>query len=235
MRILAFLLFSLLPYQALHAADFDIYQSSYEPLKLALQVSADASMASEQSIFYHIIAHDLESSQSFEAIDPLAFLATAEESWRALEYGDWRIIGSDILAMCQLHAVENGWQAELQVHDPFREKKLTSVHIEESAAELRTLAHKVADKIYSAALGMPGYFTSHILYVSKHGQFSDLMYMDQDGANRQVIGKNFTLLLSPDWSPDGRQVALNTYVGNHPRLEFFDLRSGSRRAFGDFK
>ncbi len=229
------LILALMPCQSLQAADFDIYQSSYEPLKLALQVSADETLNSEQRMFYHVIAHDLNSSQSFKAMDPLAFLVTAEESWRSLEYGDWRIIGSDILAMCQLHAVENGWQAELQVHDPFREKKLISRHIEAPASELRTLAHRVADQIYTATLGMPGYFTSHILYVTKHGQYSDLMYIDQDGGNQQIIAKNFTLLLSPDWSPDGRQVALNTYVGNHPRLEFFDLRSGGRRAFGDFK
>lgn len=235
MRIIACLFLSLSLWINAQAADFDIYQSSYQPLKLALQLSADETLSSEQQQFYHIIRHDLNASQSFQTMDPFSFLATPEEAWRSLEYGDWRIIGSDILAMCQLHAVENGWQAELQVHDPFREKKLVSTSIEASAAELRTLAHRVADKIYSAALGIPGYFTSHILYVSKHGQFSDLIYIDQDGANSQVIGKNFTLLLSPDWSPNGQNVALNTYVGNHPRLEFFNLHSGTRKSFGDFK
>jgi len=238
MRILTPFLLSLLtllPLQHALAADFDIFQSSYEPLKVALQVSADETLNNEKQMFYHVIKNDLNSSQSFKAIDPLAFLVTPEESWRKLEYGDWRIIGSDILAMCQLHVTKDGWQAEIQVHDPFREKKLLSISIDGPAAELRTLAHRVADQIYSATLGIPGYFTSHILYVTEHGDVSDLVYMDQDGGNHQVVGKNFTLLLSPDWSPDGKQVALNTYVGNHPRLEFFDLQSGSRLAFGDFK
>lgn len=233
-RCLLPMILLLLP-RALPAADFDIYQASYEPLKLALQVSADETMSHERQMFYHIVAHDLQSSQSFQTLDPLSFLATAEESWRDLEYGDWRIIGTDILALCQLHAIEGGWQAELQVHDPFRENRLVATHIDAGADELRLLAHRVADQIYKAALGIPGYFTSHILYVTKHGQFSDLIYIDQDGANRQVVGKNFTLLLSPDWSPDGNEVALNTYVGNHPRLEFFNLRDGSRHVFGDFK
>ncbi len=233
-RTLLVLTLALFP-RALPAAEFDIYQASFEPLKLALQVSGDETLNSEQRMFYHIIAHDLESSQSFSALDPLAFLATPEESWRALVYGDWRIIGTDILALCQLHATEKGWQAELQVHDPFREKRLAAKHIDADAAELRLLAHRVADAIYQAALGIPGHFTSHILFVVKHGDLSDLIYMDQDGANRQVIGRNFTLLLSPDWSPSGDEVALNTYVGNHPRLEFFNLKTGSRRAFGDFK
>jgi len=235
MRFPAFLLFSfLLSFQA-HAAEFDIYQSTYKPLQLALVLQADGIPANKQKLVYGVVENDLKSSQSFATIDPLAFLSTMEESWQQVEYGDWRIVGADILALCKLTETTNGWRAEVKVHDPFRAKALISVNVESSRQGLRTLAHRISDQIYSAALGIPGYFTSHILYVNKRDDFSDLVYMDQDGANRQEVGKNFTLLLSPDWSPDGQQVALNTYVGNHPRLEFFNLRTGVRKSFGDFK
>ncbi|ATX81888.1 TolB protein [Mariprofundus ferrinatatus] len=182
-----------------------------------------------------VVGNDLESSQSFKVIDPLAYLATFEDSWKKVEYGDWRILGADILALCKVRKEEGVWKAELRVYDLFRTKELASVSVEGSATQVRRFAHLLADQIYSAALGIPGYFTSHLLYVHKHGEFSDLIYMDHDGANRQVVGKSFTLLLSPDWSPDGRTVALNTYVGNRPRLEFFDLQSGTRTSFGEFK
>jgi TolB protein len=216
------------------AADFDIYQSSYRPLQVALMVNTDEE-AAKKRLFYDVVKNDLTSSQSFKAIDPLAFLANPKESWSNVDYDDWRIIGTDILALCQLRATASGWQAELQVHDPFRAKQLISTTITSSVTGLRVLAHRAADEIYTAALGIPGYFSSHILYVQKRGKFSDLIYIDQDGANRQGVGRNFTLLLSPDWSPDGKQVALNTYVGNHPRLEFFHLHTGNRTVFGDFK
>jgi len=220
------------------AADFDIFQSDYRPLQLALAIDADtdADTTSEQRSLYQIVANDLNSSQSFRIIDPMAFIATPDEAMQTLDYSDWRLIGTDILALCRLNVSESGTATvDIQVHDPFRNKALLTLSVTAPASNMRLLAHRVADQIYSAALGIPGYFTSHLLYVSKRGEFSDLIYMDQDGANRQVVGKNFTLLLSPDWSPDGRQVALNTYVGNHPRLEFFDLHSGKRTAFGDFK
>jgi len=218
-----------------HAAEFDIYQSTYKPLQVALVLQADEAPEHKRKLVYGVIESDLASSQSFAAIDPLAFLSDMQQSWQQVEYGDWRIIGADILALCKLTQTQTGWRAEVKVHDPFRSKVLISLSVESSRAGLRTLAHRIADQIYSAALGIPGYFTSHVLYVKKHGDFSDLIYMDQDGANKQEVGKNFTLLLSPDWSPDGQQVALNTYVGNHPRLEFFDLRTGVRKAFGNFK
>ena len=227
------IIFSISCFQAF-AADFDIYQSSYKPLQVALMVDTDEKAAKKQ-LFYDVVKNDLASSQSFKAIDPFAFLASPDESWTNVAYDDWRIIGTDILALCRLDVTQSGWQAEVQVHDPFRAKQLLSTTITSSATGLRALAHRAADEIYAAALGIPGYFSSRILYVQKHGKLSDLIHMDQDGANRQVVGRNFTLLLSPDWSPDGKQVALNTYVGNHPRLEFFHLHTGKRKAFGNFK
>jgi len=234
MRLLSvFLLFFSLTLPV-SAAEFDIYQSGYRPLQLGLLVSVDDG-EHERKLFNGVVSDDLESSQSFKVIDPLAYLATFDDSWAKVEYGDWRIVGADILALCKLRREGERWKAEVRVYDLFRTKELATVTIEGGAKQIRRLAHRVADQIYSAALGIPGYFTSHILYVHKRGDYSDLIYMDQDGANNQVVGKNFTLLLSPDWAPDGQKVALNTYVGNRPRLEFFDLQSGGRTAFGEFK
>jgi len=230
----SFLFLFLIPTQ-LFAAEFDIYQSDYRPLQLALVVDTEDAADADQRMLYQVIANDLSSSQSFKTIDPMAFIASAEESRQQIDYGDWRIIGADILALCRLRKSDTRLLVDIQVHDPFRNKRLISLTVEGSKSGLRILAHRVANQIYRASLGIPGYFTSHVLYVKKQGDSSDLVYMDQDSANRQSIGKNFTLLLSPDWSPDGRLVALNTYVGNHPRLEFFDLTSGKRTAFGDFK
>jgi TolB protein len=234
MRLLTIVLVFFISCFQAFAADFDIYQSGYKPLQVALILDAEEK-AGKKLLFYDVIKNDLTSSQSFKAIDPLAFLASPEESWARIDYDDWRIIGTDILVLCRLSATDSGWQAEVQVHDPFRAKELASTTITSSKTGLRVLAHQAANVIYTAALGIPGYFNSHILYVQKRGKKSDLLYIDQDSANRQVIGKDFTLLLSPDWSPDGKQVALNTYVGNHPRLEFFNLQTGKRTAFGNFK
>ena len=234
MRLLSvFLLFFSLTLPV-SAAEFDIYQSGYRPLQLGLLVSVDDG-ENERRLFNGVVSDDLESSQSFKVIDPLAYLATFDDSWAKVEYGDWRIVGADILALCKLRREGERWKAEVRVYDLFRTKELATVTIEGGAKQIRRLAHRVADQIYSAALGIPGYFTSHILYVHKRGDYSDLIYMDQDGANNQVVGKNFTLLLSPDWAPDGQKVALNTYVGNRPRLETFDMKTGKRSAFGSFK
>ncbi|MDX8392313.1 MAG: Tol-Pal system beta propeller repeat protein TolB [Mariprofundaceae bacterium] len=217
------------------AAEFEIFQSGYQPLKLAWMVDGSNASAADIEKVRDIVRHDLESSRSFAMLNPFSYLADIEQVKQGADYADWRIIGTDILAVAHLKKLGNHWNAEIEVHDPFRNKMLAKTTLSYTSRALRPLAHHIANHIYRAATGIPGYFNSHILYVSKHGRSADLIYMDQDSANRQAVGRNFRLLLSPDLSPDSTLVALNTYVGNHPRLETFNLTTGKRRIFGDFK
>lgn len=235
MRLTTLLLSLLLFIPQLHAVEFEIYQSDYRPMQLAWDVTGADAFAHDTRMFLNVVRNDLVSSQSFMALDPLSFIAETGEAFDKVHYADWRIIGADIAAFCRLTREENGWRAEVKVYDPFRSKELSAATFRQNEEELRILAHTVANHIYQAVLGIPGHFHSQILYVSKRGDQADLIYMDQDGANQQPVGRNFTLLLSPDWAPDGRFVALNTYVGNRPRLETFDLVTGRREAFGQFK
>jgi len=230
--VLIFLLLLAAPL-CVRAADFDIYQSGFTPMQIAWQAipAADGSGAPVAALIDRVVRRDLVGSQSFRALEPISFLVTAEQAMHRIDDADWRIIGADIVAICQRQG--DAWQ--LRIHDPFRGKQLAAVRLPDDAAHPRHMAHRIANAIYRTVIGVPGHFDSHILYVHKHGDRSDLIYMDQDGANKQTIGRNFTLLLSPDWSPDNRLVALNTYVGNRPRLETFRLRDGKRRAFGHFK
>jgi len=234
MPFLVFLLILLIP-TCTEAVEFDVYQSEYRPLQLAWMVEGGDDIESDKSLLYRTVKNDLAGSGSFKALDPLSFIADPASTIDHIDYGDWRIIGADAVATCRLTRTADGWQADVQVHDPFRGKELARKTLSRESNELRVLAHQISDFIYLTIIGINGHFNSHILYVTKHGDSSDLMYMDQDGANLQAVGKNFTLLLSPDWSPDGRYVALNTYVGNRPRLETFDLATGRREAFGSFK
>ena len=221
--------------QQADAAEFSIYQSGYKPLQLALAIDAGASLHMQSQQLHDIVENDLVSSQSFTALNPLSFLDTAADAWNQVQYDDWRLIGADVLALCRLTPAAGGWKAEVQVHDPFRHKLLASSSFTAPSDGLRPLAHRISDFIYQTVLGIPGYFGSHILYVRKTGNRSELVYMDQDGANKQVVARNFSILLSPDWSPDGSSVALNTYIGDRPRLEIFNLQTGSRTTFADFQ
>jgi len=218
------------------AVEFEVYQSSYKPLNLALLVDTDTSEAEQGHFLQDVVTQDLNSSRSFKVLDPLSFLSDAKQVRTYIDYADWRIIGTDVLVVAKLKSVADTWSVAVSIHDPFSNKKLDNQVISQAKNRpLRALAHRVADYIYHQQTGLPGYFTSYILFVKKQGGQSDLMLMEHDGEALQRVGKNFTLLLSPDVSPDRTTVALNTYVGNKPRLEFFHLDTGKRSTFASFK
>jgi len=228
-------LFLLITFRA-DAAEFDIYQAEYKPVQMALMVfSEEQTLAADVELYQRLAARDLTDSQSFVVLNPLSYLPTAAQAWTEIDYSDWRLIGAEIVVLCKLSRDEKGWRALVRIHDPFRNKLLGESEMALPAGHLfRRMAHRTANLVYKTVTGIEGYFDTHILYVRKHGDQSDLMYMDQDGDQLQAVGQNFTLLLSPDWAPNGRQVVLNTYVGNRPRIETFDLATGVRTAIAAF-
>ncbi|MDX8377046.1 MAG: Tol-Pal system beta propeller repeat protein TolB [Mariprofundales bacterium] len=219
------------------AAEFDIYQSNFQPLALAWMMEVDDSVdLSDAALLEKVVINDLQSSASFKALNPLLFLADPKTVWEKPHYADWRIIGTDVLAVCKLSINADGqWEAQLRVHDPFRAKRTSVKRVNAGKGNLRAVAHVIANHIYEASMGIQGHFYTNVLYVRKRGNLSDLIYMAQDGHKAQVVGSNFNLLLSPDISPDNRIVALNTYVGHRSRIELFDLQTGKRKTIAKFR
>ncbi|MDQ6962550.1 MAG: Tol-Pal system beta propeller repeat protein TolB [Mariprofundaceae bacterium] len=219
---------------SVQAAQFDIYTPEHKPLKLAWIIGSDIENETQRRIIHDVTEQDLNSSQSFVSMDSLSFLNNTSEIFRQVVYSDWRVIGTEILTVARLRKTNRGWEVNIAVHDAVLSQLLAQTKLHVKTTQARRLGHLIADFIYETALGVKGHFDTHILYVHKHGKLSDLVYIEQDGSKRQNVGRNFSLLLSPDWSPNNQLVALNTYVDNRPRLETFHLGTGKRHVFGKF-
>ncbi|MDX8396059.1 MAG: Tol-Pal system beta propeller repeat protein TolB, partial [Mariprofundaceae bacterium] len=152
-----------------HAVEFDIYQSDFQPLQLAWLVEGDDTHVREKALLRHVVEKDLVSSQSFKSLDPLSFLVDAKAALQHVDYDDWRIIGANVVALCKLTSTGKGWEADFQVHDPFRSKQLIHIKLQRESNELRQLAHQISDYIYKAMIGVRGHFQSQLLYVKKYG------------------------------------------------------------------
>ena len=218
------------------AVEFEVYQSTYKPLNMAFLMASKDGYTEQVQKLTHIITKDLNSSRSFQALDPLSYLVNAKEVAANIDYADWRIIGADVLVVAELLKREKGWQVTLQVHNPFSQKLLAKqVLAQHDETVGRNFGHRIADYIYNQQTGLPSYFTSQIVFVHRKKDRSDLMMMSHDGEDMSAVGKGFTLLLSPDLSPDRSTIVLNTYVNKRPRLELFDIQSGQRQNLAQFK
>jgi TolB protein len=103
------------------------------------------------------------------------------------------------------------------------------------AADLRLAAHRVADEIYQSLLGEPGVFSTRIAYVLRSGRRHTLYVTDADGERPQVALASAEPIISPAWSPDGRELAYVSFETQKAVVWVQNLGNGERRALANFR
>ena len=64
---------------------------------------------------------------------------------------------------------------------------------------------------------------------------SDLWVADSDGENAQAALSSPEPIISPSWSPDGRQLAYVSFESRKPVIYVHDVASGRRRLLANFR
>src|SRR5439155_142355 len=83
------------------------------------------------------------------------------------------------------------------------------------AAQMRRLAHKVADEIVLQFTGEPGIADTKIAYVSGPTGAKEIVMADYDGVGGTPVTRNGSINLSPVWSPDARSLAFTSFKGGY--------------------
>ncbi|HEY2994861.1 MAG TPA: Tol-Pal system beta propeller repeat protein TolB [Methylomirabilota bacterium] len=86
------------------------------------------------------------------------------------------------------------------------------------AAQMRRLAHKVADEIVLQFTGEPGVADTKIAYVSGSTGAKEIAMADYDGVGGTPVTRNGSINLSPVWSPDARSLAFTSFKQGYPDL-----------------
>lgn len=101
----------------------------------------------------------------------------------------------------------------------------------------RRMAHKAADLIFEKLTGTKGAFDTRIAYISASGparkQVYQLVVADADGHSPRTIASSHQPIMSPSWSPNGRQLAYVSYETGRSVVYVQDLASGGKRAISD--
>ena len=105
--------------------------------------------------------------------------------------------------------------------------------------DLRRVAHHISDVIYETLTGERGAFNTQIAYVTSSGSTRNktytLLVADSDGYSPQTILTSKHPLMSPSWSPDGRQVAYVSFENKVSEIFIQNVATGSRRKLAAFK
>ncbi len=89
---------------------------------------------------------------------------------------------------------------------------------EGATAQPRRLAHKIADQVVLQFTGELGIADTKIAYVQGPAGAKEVWMSDYDGANPAPATRNGSINLMPVWSPDGRSLAITSFMQGYPDL-----------------
>lgn len=153
--------------------------------------------------------------------------------------GQFRVVLSEIQDADYLvqgsgeRLADGSWRVSAALVD--RNKKTVSNKTEITGSALRLTAHRLADAIYAQITGVEGVFSSRIAYVVKRQGRYELQVADADGYGAVAALISPQPIISPDWSPDGNQLAYVSFENNKPVIYIQSLTTGERYPLANFK
>ena len=179
-----------------------------------------------------IVRADLERSGQFRNLDVAA--ALDETSQPAMN--EWRGRGADALLAGSVSRLADGrWDVRYKLWDVVKGQDLGGQSLAVVTADLRLAAHRVADAVYERLTGDKGVFASRIAYVTRAANRYTLRITDADGEGGQVALTSVEAIISPAWSPDGRELAYVSFESQKAVVWVQDVASGQRRAVANFR
>ncbi len=180
-----------------------------------------------------IVQADLERSGQFVGVD--ASDAQLDESSRP-DVALWRQKKADSLASGSVSRLADGrYDVRFRLWDVVKGQDLGGQSFVVTQADLRLVAHRIADFIYEKLTGERGVFSTRIAYVTKAGSRYSLWVADADGENAQSALSSPEPIISPAWSPTGGQLAYVSFESRKPVVYVHDVSTGRRRLIANFR
>ena len=135
-----------------------------------------------------------------------------------IDYIPWLTAGYDLLIRGEYELRGDELTVEFRLFDVLNKKQLLVKRYLGKRSDLRRFSHAFSDEVLGVMAGAKGAFTSRVVYVSSQTGHKEIYIMDWDGFNTRQITRNNTITISPDVSPDGREIIFTSYKRGNPDL-----------------
>ena len=179
-----------------------------------------------------IIRADLERSGAFRIVESSASLdETAQPSM-----SEWRARAADALLGGSVARLADGrFDLRFKLWDVAKGSDLGGQSSAVEAGEVRLASHRIADFVYEKLTGEKGVFSTRIAYVTKAAGHYTLRVADADGENGQVALNSTQPIISPAWSPNGKEIAYVSFERQKAVVFVHNIATGDRRSIADFR
>jgi TolB protein len=214
------------------AAQFRVEISGVGATQIPLALGAFKGEAPGQVSLSSVIRADLERSGVFRSLDAPAGL---DEGSR-LPQQEVRAQGADALLAGSLNRLADGtFDVRYRLWDAVKGAELKARALTVPAADMRLAAHRIADEVFEALTGDKGVFATRIAYVSRSGRQFALHITDADGEGGQIALRSAEPIISPAWSPNGRDIAYVSFESQKAVVWVQDVATGRRTMVANFR
>ena len=186
-----------------------------------------------------IVSADLQRSGLFEPLDKRNMLSYPSKP-EDVYYRDWRLLGSEYVVVGNIQFRSDQYEVTFSLMQVHSENKLFTSVVRGGRGKEREIAHFVSDTIYEKITGIRGAFSTKVVYVNAFPVSSNkltyrLMLSDVDGANETLLLESKQPIMSPGWSPDGKEVIYVSFETGRPAIFRQNLTTASREQITNFQ
>lgn len=216
----------------LSSTSFAIDLELTQGINSALPIGIDSfGYDGEAQSFTEVINNDLKLSGQFKVVTPPAAHAPLDA---------WQRMGADSVVSGNVQRIGgNRYSVHVELSDvAMKGRPLLAKDYQVDEASLRRLAHHVSDEVYQKLTGVRGVFSTRIAYVLVQRGGGRVRYSlevaDMDSSNPRSLLVSTDPIMSPAWSPDGRQIAYVSFEKKRAQIFTVAVETGQRRLLTDF-
>ena len=180
-----------------------------------------------------ILENDLRLFELFVPVNPGVFseLAKSEASTGRVNYGAWSQLGAQWLIKGEYEKSVSGdkYKFVFRLFDVVNEQFLVGKRYQGKKSFMRKIMHRFADEVMEQLTGKRGVAETRLAFLTRTRDGKEMYAVDFDGANVQKLTNEQSVILSPDWSPDGRFIVYTSYKQHNPDLILLDPDGRKRR------
>lgn len=213
------------------AAQFKVEISGVGATQLPIAIAPFRGETPGNTATSAIVRADLERSGVFKTSTPAMQL----DERSPLPQAEMRAAGADALLTGSIMRLADGtFDVRYRLWDVVRNQELLARTLAVPAADLRLAAHRIADEVFEKLTGDRGVFATRIAYVTKSARQYVLHVADADGEGGRVALTSNEPIISPAWSPDGRELAYVSFETQRAVVWIQELQSGRRSTVANF-
>jgi TolB protein len=243
-HLLAWLLLTMAGLVCVDAADvyLSISRGGGQRLRLAIPdfTRAEGGMSTNESLGHDMartLADDLRIYRFFDLIDNQKFLqdaAQADAQAGEIAFQEWAELGAQALVKGTYSLEGRDLIVECRLFDVAGQRMITGKRYRGPSDAFASMMHRCADEIMIRFTGEPGIAQTKIAFISRQNGNKELFVMDQNGSNVRQLTSDRSIILSPTWSPDSREIAVTSYRDRNPDLVALGLNGNGRRLVSQY-